>query len=153
MSLKFLYCWFKQKLRLVSLKTLFHKKQRPLSLIKTNVLQNSRPTKKSPFHALPHCKAKSTLQLDSINTNNSISVEHNSKTLAQNKFNTRPKFYFLSKQYFSLYAALSSSSLFAFSFSSVLLRLSELYIDKSHVPTNFLVYAGLSSNSLERALR
>ena len=28
-----------------------------------------------------------------------------------------------------------------------------VYIDKSHVPTNFLVYAELNSNSLERALR
>ena len=52
------------------------------------------------FHALPHCKANSTLQLDSINTNNSTPVEHNSKTLTQNKFDTRPKFYLLSRQHF-----------------------------------------------------
>ena len=55
-----------------------------------------------------------------MNTNNSTSVEHNSKkTLAQNKFNTRPKFYFLSKQHFLLYAPLSSY------LSSVSLRFSE----------------------------
>ena len=128
MSLNLLYCWFKRKLRLVSLKTLFHKKTETTVSNKNECITKFTTNKKSPFHALPHCKAKSTLQLDSINTNNSTSVEHNSKTLAQNKFNTRPKFYFLSKQYFSLYAPLSSSSLFAFSFSSVLLRLSELYI-------------------------
>ena len=52
------------------------------------VLQNSRPTK-ILFHALPNCKAKSMLQLNSVNINDSTSVEHNSKTLAQNKFNTR----------------------------------------------------------------
>ena len=75
-------------LGLVSLKTLLHNKQRPLSLIRTNVLQKSRPTKLL-FHALPNCKPKSTLQLDSINTNNSTSVEQNCQPLAQNKFNTR----------------------------------------------------------------
>ena len=35
------------------------------------------------------CKANSTLQLDSINTNNFTSIEHNSQPLAQNKFNNR----------------------------------------------------------------
>ena len=55
--------------------------------------------------------------------NDSTSIEHNSKTLAQNKFNTRPKFYFLSK-HFLLYAYLSS----AFSFSSVFLPLHLAFI-------------------------
>ena len=55
-----------------------------------NVLHNSNSqSTKILFHALPNCKAKSVLQLDSINTNNSNSVEQNSKALAQNKFNTR----------------------------------------------------------------
>ena len=60
--------------------------------------------------------------------NDSTSVEHNSKTLAQNKFNTRPKFCFFSKRHFSLYLSLFSSLLCAFSFSSLSRRLSELYI-------------------------
>ena len=62
--------------------------QRPLSLIRMNVLQKSRPTKLL-FHSLPNCKAKSKLELDSINTTNSTSVEYNCQPLAQNKFNTR----------------------------------------------------------------
>ena len=37
-----------------------HNKQRPLSLIRTNALQKSRPTKLL-FQALPNCKTKSTL--------------------------------------------------------------------------------------------
>ena len=41
------------------------------------------------YEALPNCKAKSTLLLDSINTNNSTSVEYNCQPLAQNKFNIR----------------------------------------------------------------
>ena len=49
----------------------------------------SRPTKLL-FHALPNCKAKLTLKLDSINTNNSTSVEQNCQPLAQNKFNNCP---------------------------------------------------------------
>ena len=99
MSLTILYSWFEQKLRLIRRKLFFTDKQRPLSVIRTNVLQKLRPTK-FLFHALPHCKAKST-------QNDSTSVEHNSKTLAQSKFNTRPEFYFLSKRHFSLYASLS----------------------------------------------
>ena len=42
------------------LKTLLHNKQRPLSQIRTNVLQKLCPTKLL-FHALPNCKANSTL--------------------------------------------------------------------------------------------
>ena len=40
------------------------------------------------YSTLCHCEAKSALLLNSINTVNSTSVEKNSKTLAQNKFNT-----------------------------------------------------------------
>ena len=58
------------------------------NLFPNPILQNSRPTK-ILFHALPDCKVKSTLQLNSINTNDSTYKERNSKTLAQNKFNTR----------------------------------------------------------------
>ena len=133
-----------------------------------NVLQNSRPTK-ILFHALPHCKAKSTLQLSSIHTNDSSSVEHNSKTLPQNKFNTRQpiqnltglcpqillsleRFYF--NRHFSLYASLWSSYLFRRCLLSVIaIERAYIYIDKSHMTTNLLVYAGLNSNFLERALR
>ena len=55
---------------------------------KNERITKSRPTKLL-FHALPNCEAKLTLKLDSINTNNSTSVEQNCKPLAQNKFNTR----------------------------------------------------------------
>ena len=81
--------------------------QRPLSLLRTNVSQNSRPTK-ILFRGLPNAKRNQRYNLILSTQNDSTSVEHNSKTLVQNNFNTRPKFYFLSKRHFSVYASLSS---------------------------------------------
>ena len=77
--------------------------------------------------------------------NDFTSVEYNSITLAQNKFNTRPKFYFLSKRHFLLYAFLSFSFLFRHRCPLSLFRLCHcnrasytcIYIYKSHVPTNY----------------
>ena len=113
-----------------------------LSLTRTSVLQNSQPTK-FLFHALPNCKVKSTLQLSSIHTNDSTSVEHNSKTLTQNRFNTRQSIQNLTglcsqilfslerfrfDRHFSLYASLLSSSLFSRRLSSVSIERAHIYI-------------------------
>ena len=84
--------------------------------------------------------------------NNSTSIEHDSKTLAQNKFNSQPKFYFFSKRCFSLYASLVLS-LFRRRCPLSLFRLchcdgrEHIYIDKSHVSTNLLVHADLAQIS------
>ena len=129
--------------------------------MRTNVLQKSRPTE-ILFHALPNCKAKSTLQLSSINTNGSTSVEHNSKTLAQNQFNSRqpiqksnglrpaPKQNYFYSSRLSSRLKLSLSRLLRLSFV-VVSRLSAIerayiYIHKSQMTTNLLVYAGLNLN-------
>ena len=55
-----LYSWFNESSDGFVEDSSSQHKQRPLSLIRRNVLQNSRLTK-ILFHALPHCKANSTL--------------------------------------------------------------------------------------------
>ena len=118
-----------------------------------DVLQNLRP-RKILFHALPNSKAKSTLQVNSINTNDSTSVEHSSKTSAQNKFNTRqpiqnltrllpPKFYFLSKRFCSTDTfrsiRLSFRRLFRRLFlSSLSIKRAHIYIDKRSLDDKLL---------------
>ena len=88
MSLKLLYSWFKRKLGLVSLKTLFTDKQRPLSQIKRIYYKNH--DRRNFYSTLCQiAKRNQCYNLIQSTQNDSISVEHNSKTLAQNKFNTR----------------------------------------------------------------
>ena len=84
--------------------------------------------------------------------NDSISVEHNFKTLVQNKFNTGLKFYFLSKWPFLLYLSLSSSSLSAFSFSSVSLQFNECVYRQTPRDGELTRITRLFSNSLENML-
>ena len=87
--------------------------------------------------------------------NDSTSVKHNSKTLAQNKFNTRPKSpnfksnSTFSQIHFSLYSFLAVRFLFFVSVNAVERA---KYIDKRHVPTNLLEYTESFSNSLKITL-
>ena len=75
--------------------------------------------------------------------NDSTSVEHNSKTQAQNKFNTCPKFNFISKQPFALIVAHCPLSIFSSLYASPLYGRS--------CDTNLLINARPFSNSLEKA--
>ena len=95
--------------------------------------------------------------------NDSTSVEHNSKTLAQNNSTLAPNSTFSQSDNFCFmrlsrrisFVVVVRFLFFSYDFASafVYLQSSERTIDKRQVPTNSLVYAGLNSNSLERALR
>ena len=91
--------------------------------------------------------------------NDSTSVEYNSKTLTQNKFNTRQ-----SIQNLTGHVLRPNQITFARAVSRVvpnylsfvcrfLLRIHLQYIDKRSRGANLLIYSRINLNSLERALR
>ena len=81
--------------------------------------------------------------------NDSTSVEHNFKTLAQNKFNTRPKFYFLLNSLFALCASLVVYFVFI---CVIRLCFIFIYIDRRSRDANLVVYSRVNSNFLQKAL-
>ena len=106
------------------------------------------------YFTLIQTAKRKMLQLNSVNTNNSTSVEHNSKTLAQNKFNTRQPIQnltgFLAKacvqtKLLSLEAILLRPTLRLYLCLSLFMCECDqataytVYIDKSHITTNLLV--------------
>ena len=101
---------------------------------------------------LCHCKAKSALRLNSINTINSTFVEQNFKKLAQNKFKTRqpiqnltgplpnsapkPNYFYSNRLSSHLKLSLSLRCLFVCFLCD---RASVyIYIDKRHAPSKLL---------------
>ena len=89
MSLKLLFSWLEPSSDWFRRRLLSSNKQRPLSLIKTNVLRNSQLT--IDENSLPRsvtAKRKSALQFNSSNTNNSTSAEPIPKHWRKNYYNT-----------------------------------------------------------------
>ena len=126
------------------------------------IIQLTTHNKQKFSSTLWHCKAKSALQINPSNTNNSASVEPISKYWRKNNYNT-----FQSTQYNQRVLRPRSASnptlseitftrvvsgvvsnhlsLFVSLFVSLLRSSERVYIDKCHMTTNLLVYAGLNS--------